>query len=256
MKTLKMENVLTQELKPDPRNARKHDRENIEAIKASLERFGQQKPIVVSQDNIVIAGNGTLQAALELGWKSLAVVRSDLKDWTGFALADNRTSDLSRWDDNVLAALLSELTYSPEEIGFDEGFIEALAISPHSSLDDPFEESSPVEHKPLEVQAYVPNYAPTYSAPVAPVPSSPVPLSSPAASSVPASPSVSPSASLHVPTPPASTPSPSVPVASLQQEIEKKASSKKSFVSMVCPFCEAEYHVDKGDLQKEIEKEG
>ena len=143
MKRMIVENVSLLDLKPDPRNARKHDRENIDAIKASLGRFGQQKPIVVSQDNVIVAGNGTYQAALEMGWLTLAVVRTDLTDWTGFALADNRTADLSRWDDNVLATLLSELTYDPAEIGFDESFTEALEVSLGLGVDAFDEEKMP-----------------------------------------------------------------------------------------------------------------
>jgi len=57
----------------DPANARKHNPKNIEAIKGSLARFGQQKPIVIDKNNVVIAGNGTLQAAKELGLDKIAV---------------------------------------------------------------------------------------------------------------------------------------------------------------------------------------
>jgi len=46
-----------------------HESEGIlEQIKASLRRFGQQKPIVVDATNVVRAGNGTLAAAKALGW--------------------------------------------------------------------------------------------------------------------------------------------------------------------------------------------
>ena len=51
----------------DPSNARVHPEKNLEAIKSSLRRFGQQRPIVIDQNNIVRAGNGTLAAALALG---------------------------------------------------------------------------------------------------------------------------------------------------------------------------------------------
>ena len=52
------------ELVNDPNNARTHDERNLDAIRASLERFGQQKPIVINADNTVVAGNGTLAAAM------------------------------------------------------------------------------------------------------------------------------------------------------------------------------------------------
>jgi hypothetical protein len=57
----------------DPANARKHGDRNRLAIRSSLARFGQRKPIVVRKDGMVVeAGNGTLEAAIELGWDQIA----------------------------------------------------------------------------------------------------------------------------------------------------------------------------------------
>jgi|DEB0MinimDraft_6_1074348.scaffolds.fasta_scaffold53146_1 site-specific DNA-methyltransferase (adenine-specific) len=99
------------EIHPDPSNARKHSPRNIDAIAASLHRFGQQKPIVVDSSGVVRAGNGTLEAAKKLGWSEVAVVESDLEgaEMTAFAIADNRTAELAEWDDEVLAATLQAL---------------------------------------------------------------------------------------------------------------------------------------------------
>lgn len=105
---LKLEMVGIDTLKPDPHNARKHGGKNMESIKASLSEFGQQMPIVVGPDNIVIAGNARLEAAKSLGWKNIAVVRTDLtgKRAAAFAIADNRTSELADWDEQQLADTL------------------------------------------------------------------------------------------------------------------------------------------------------
>jgi ParB-like chromosome segregation protein Spo0J len=106
-----IESVPIESLSPDPANARLHSPRNLDAIKASLQRFGQQKPIVVDARNIVRAGNGALLAAKSLGWTHLQIVRTDLagSDATAYAIADNRTSDLSDWDDDALAAQLESL---------------------------------------------------------------------------------------------------------------------------------------------------
>ena len=87
-------------LSADPSNVRKHGDKNIAAIKASLKRFGQQKPIVVDGNLIVRAGNGTLQAAQELGWDEISVIQSGLapSELVAFAIADNRTAELAEWD--------------------------------------------------------------------------------------------------------------------------------------------------------------
>ena len=59
----------------DPSNARKHDAKNIEAIKASLSKFGQRSPIVVQKQGMIArAGNGRLEAARALGWSKIAAI--------------------------------------------------------------------------------------------------------------------------------------------------------------------------------------
>jgi ParB-like chromosome segregation protein Spo0J len=96
----------------DPVNVRKHGPRNIDAIKASLQRFGQLKPIVVRDaDGVCYAGNGTLEAAKALGWETIAVVRVPLSqlDATAFAIADNRTAELAFWDDAALRETVSTL---------------------------------------------------------------------------------------------------------------------------------------------------
>ncbi len=98
-------------LTEDPANARKHDERNLGAIRDSLAQFGQQKPIVINSANEVIAGNGTLAAARALGWNSIQAVVSDLEGLRAkaFAIADNRTGDLSEWDEPALVAALEAL---------------------------------------------------------------------------------------------------------------------------------------------------
>lgn len=115
-------------LSTDLNNARLHNDRSIKAVSTSLSMFGQRKPIVVRQ-GIVIAGNGMLQAAIKVGWSKIAVtVADDMSDEqaTAFAIADNRTAELSEWDFAVLSESLKEL---PEDIRFDIGF-SAAEITP------------------------------------------------------------------------------------------------------------------------------
>ena len=136
----KMEMVAVDDLHLDPANARSHDARNLATIKASLARFGQQKPIVVNGDGVVIAGNGTLQAARDLGWEKISVVRSSLDgvDATAYAIADNRTSELATWDGGVLASTLAALQNddSIDELvtGFDGSSI-ALLVENQTGAD-------------------------------------------------------------------------------------------------------------------------
>lgn len=109
----------------DPQNARKHSERNLDAIKESLLRFGQRKPLVVHR-RVVIAGNGTLEAARSLGWEEIAVAEVP-DDWDketakAYALADNRTAELAEWDESELAKQLVELEQNDwdiEALGFD-----------------------------------------------------------------------------------------------------------------------------------------
>jgi DNA modification methylase len=96
----------------DPANSRVHPSKNLEAIKGSLRSFGQVKPLVVREGSlIVVCGNGTLAAARALGWQWIAANVLPLTDMqaTSLSIADNRTSDLSDWDEEVLNGLLRSI---------------------------------------------------------------------------------------------------------------------------------------------------
>ncbi len=122
---------------------RKHGEKNLGAIKSSLLRFGQQKPIVVDAKGIVRAGNGTLAALKALGWKEVRIVRSTLEgsEATAYAIADNRTAELAEWDDDALAQTLAALQIEDDELAIATGFLEqdlrALIERYSSNNDDP-----------------------------------------------------------------------------------------------------------------------
>ena len=127
MNDLRVVKVKISSLQSDPDNARKHSDKNIKSIIGSLKRFGQRKPIVVTGANIVIAGNGTLEAAKQLGWSEIVVAYVPA-DWTfeharAYALADNRTSELGEWDNDKLAMQLIELDsvgWELNDVGFEK----------------------------------------------------------------------------------------------------------------------------------------
>lgn len=124
---MNLETIDINQLQFDPNNVRTHDQANIEAIQNSLENFGQRKPIVITKDNIIVAGNGTVEAALLMGWNDILAVRVP-EDWTedeikAFAIADNRTAELASWDEEALQKQLEELEKNGFEVaslGFQE----------------------------------------------------------------------------------------------------------------------------------------
>ena len=145
---MELETVAIESLALDPNNARKHSKRNLDAIKASLSKFGQRKPIVV-HNNVVIAGNGTLEAAKSLGWTEITISRCPA-DWDAdtakaYALADNRSSELAEWDDAILATQLldlDEMGWDIEDIGFSQKDLPDLTPVDEDEIPEP-----PVEPK-------------------------------------------------------------------------------------------------------------
>ena len=117
-------------LNPWERNPRNH---NMPALKASIEKFGFRNIVVVNKNNNVIeAGHGRVQAAIELDIATVPVLFVDDDDTTAaaYTVADNRQSDLGGWNENELLPLLQELSNSSldiwEGIGFDDADIKDL----------------------------------------------------------------------------------------------------------------------------------
>jgi len=133
------------ELEADDGNARLHGERNMDAIRASLERFGQQAPVIYvtrpiagRRRRVVIKGNGILAAAKAMGWKHIAAAASTLggDDAKAYAIADNRTTDLSEFDAELLAAQLQELEEAEYDIlaaGFTDEELQDLI----DSVDEP-----------------------------------------------------------------------------------------------------------------------
>jgi len=119
-------------LRPNPRNARAHNRQQIAALADSIRVFGWTKPIIADANNIVIAGHGCLEAAKKLGLERVPVIRrSDLSNekLRLYAIADNKLAEKSGWDRSLLALELKELQVLDLDIsitGFEFSEIETL----------------------------------------------------------------------------------------------------------------------------------
>ena len=114
------------DLKHDHKNARKRTDRSASLIKESLERYGAARSIVIDEENRILAGNGTIEGAKAAGIKNLRVIETDgteiiavkrtglsEEEKVGLALADNRTSDLSDWDADMLKQLSEEQDITP-----------------------------------------------------------------------------------------------------------------------------------------------
>jgi ParB-like nuclease domain len=115
---MNFENRPTHSLRPYPGNARTHSPKQIRQISRSIERFGFNNPVLVDDDNQIIAGHGRVEAAKLLNMKTVPTVRlSHLSDSEkkAYILADNRLAEKAGWDNEVLAIELQGLV----DLGFD-----------------------------------------------------------------------------------------------------------------------------------------
>lgn len=130
-------------IRPDPHNVRLHDERNLSAIRLSLSTFGQQKPIVIDNQGICLAGNGALRAAHALGWTHIAAIRTGLAGAAAraYAIADNRTGETSAWDPVALAEQLARLqnddAIDEHATGFSDDDIQACIDQATGLADDP-----------------------------------------------------------------------------------------------------------------------
>lgn len=102
MRGLQIEYHDPNELKPYDNNAREHNQEDIDAIRASIQEFGFNDPIGIwSDENLIVEGHGRQLAAIAEGLTEVPCIRLDhLTDEQrrAYALAHNKTAELSQWD--------------------------------------------------------------------------------------------------------------------------------------------------------------
>ena len=144
-------------LKHDPKNAREHSDRNLDLIEASLRQYGQVKPIVVRKsDNIIVAGNGTFLAALSLGWKQIACIFVDFDETTstGYAIADNRSSELAEWNPEILKEHLDELSkadFDLDAVGFTNHELDEMIKQATDAVDSASSGGEAPSRKPRQV---------------------------------------------------------------------------------------------------------
>lgn len=137
---LEIEYLPIEKLQPYERNTRKHEAKDINAIKASIEQFGFNDPIGLWKKSIV-EGHGRLLAAKELGLEAVPVIRLDhLTDEQrkAYAIAHNKTAEVSDWDRLVLGGELRDLegTFDMTDFGFGEFELTLLTHADDLKPDD------------------------------------------------------------------------------------------------------------------------
>ena len=134
------------DLKSDHKNARRRTDRSASLIAESLKRFGAARSIVIDEDGRILAGNGTVEGAKKAGIDKLRIIEAEGDELiavrragltedqkVGLALADNRSSDLSEWDNEMLRQLSEEHDLTP---WFEDDELLAEVLEPEEGLTD------------------------------------------------------------------------------------------------------------------------
>jgi ParB-like chromosome segregation protein Spo0J len=142
-------------LRPYERNARTHSPEQVAQIAASIQEFGFTNPILVGEDDGIIAGHGRLAAAMDLGLTEVPVIvlsHLTAEQRRAYVLADNQLALNAGWDMELLQQEVIGLNLADFDLsllGFDEdriaGLLDPEGIDrkddgPPTGVDDPGKE--------------------------------------------------------------------------------------------------------------------
>lgn len=154
---LQIETIPVPKLVSHEQNPRKHSKKQIRQIAESIRTFGFRVPVLVDGNNRLICGHGRVEACKLLGMTHVPAIRAgDLSEEKirAYMVADNRLTEISEWDEVLLAEnfkILSDLDldFGLEVTGFDYGDIESFLME---NEDAPSSEEPPVPG-PDEVSA-------------------------------------------------------------------------------------------------------
>lgn len=130
-----IEYINVDDLKAYERNARTHSDEQIKQVAESIKEFGFTNPVLIDENNELIAGHGRTLAAKSIGMKEVPAIR--LKGLTdaqkkALRIADNQLALNSRWDEELLRIELGELQdvdFNLDVMGFSEEELDALLLA-------------------------------------------------------------------------------------------------------------------------------
>ncbi len=136
----------TGELIPYSNNSRTHSEKQVQQVAASIKEFGFTNPILIDEDNGIIAGHGRLQAAQLLGMHTVPTIA--LEGFTeaqrkAYVIADNQLAMNAGWDLDALKVevdRLTELDYNLDLLGFDDDVLADLINTIEPNFDPATEE--------------------------------------------------------------------------------------------------------------------
>ena len=139
--------VSLDKLIPDPRNARTHPPHQVARLVGSIKEFGFLQPVIINEDNRIIAGHGRVEAARAAGLEKVPCIQVDHLSATqerAYVLADNKLAQMAEWDLDMLANEVKELQgldfdldltgFTEEELQQELGSMEDVTDLEHNSM--------------------------------------------------------------------------------------------------------------------------
>ena len=123
---MKIEKINIDKIKPYENNAKLHPPEQIEQIKKSIQEFGNNDPIAIDENNVIIEGHGRYQALKELGFKEIEVIKLthlNEQQKKAYILAHNKLTMNTGFDFNMLSLELDSIDdFDMSDFGFEIDF--------------------------------------------------------------------------------------------------------------------------------------
>ena len=149
---LNVQQIELEQLVPYARNARTHSDSQVAQIAGSIAEFGFVNPVLVGDDNVIIAGHGRVMAAKKLGLQTVPTIKLDHlteNQRRALVIADNKIAENAGWDEELLRLELQNFAdedFDLDLLGFDDVELDDLL----ASLDD--DEAAALDENIPEVQ--------------------------------------------------------------------------------------------------------
>ena len=139
-----IEKIGIEKLIPYAKNSRTHSDEQVAQIAASIKEFGFNNPVLIGEDDVIIAGHGRVMAARKIGLMEVPCIRLGHLTETqrkAYIIADNRLALNAGWDNELLTIELNELladNFALDILGFDVDELKNLLdpVKPTEGLTD------------------------------------------------------------------------------------------------------------------------
>lgn len=115
-------NIKVADIKPYPKNTKKHPAEQISNIAKSIEKYGFIQPIVLDKNNEIVIGHGRILASKKLKMQEVPCVYAEnlsKEDIKALRIIDNKLNE-SEWDPDFLKEELADIDLSDFDLDFDD----------------------------------------------------------------------------------------------------------------------------------------